>query len=35
LGGEFQMVGLLGMPKDNTVKAFMVVKLGVMIKSCG
>jgi len=28
LGGEFQMVGLLGMSKDDAVEAFMVVKLG-------
>src|SRR5262245_11242037 len=28
LGGEFQMVGLLGMSKDDAIEAVMVVKLG-------
>jgi len=28
LGREFQMVGLLRMPKDDAIEAFMVMKLG-------
>ena len=28
LGREFQLIGLLGVSKDDTIEAFMVVKLG-------
>jgi hypothetical protein len=37
LGREFQMEGLLRMPKDDAIEAFMVVKLGEYGKpeSCG
>ena len=37
LGGEFQMVGLLGMSKDDAIKAVMVFKLGEYhaLQPCG
>jgi hypothetical protein len=37
LGRELQMVGLLGMPKDNAIEAVVVVKLGEdrEVQPCG
>ena len=37
LGREFQLIGLLGVSKDDTIEAFMVVKLGEdrEAKPCG
>jgi hypothetical protein len=37
LGRELQMVGLLGMPKDNAIEAVVVMELGEYreVKPCG